>query len=164
MKRVEGDQVKRGVVFINQTVPYKLVAWLANKLYKEHYIAIPTKNALEITYLSKNIWYPWIININWNHIAVHAAKENEPMLPGSAEKFIFELYYGSTKISSQLSQEYKVNHLRRQMNKVLDYSINCDFKSLYGNDSACLCNHQPDSVIIQKGHPLQSNENKLRFK
>ncbi|MBC7749515.1 MAG: DUF2071 domain-containing protein, partial [Methylotenera sp.] len=43
VKRVEGNTIKRGVVFINETVPYKLVAWLANKLYKEHYIAIPTK-------------------------------------------------------------------------------------------------------------------------
>lgn len=46
VKRVDGDTIKRGVVFINETVPYKLVAWLANKLYKEHYTAIPTKNAI----------------------------------------------------------------------------------------------------------------------
>ena len=35
VKRNEGNTVKRGVVFINETVPYKPVAWLANKLYKE---------------------------------------------------------------------------------------------------------------------------------
>ena len=34
VKRKEGNQYKRGVVFINETVPYKPVAWLANKLYK----------------------------------------------------------------------------------------------------------------------------------
>ena len=38
VKRIERDSIKRGVVFINETVPYKTVAWLANKLYKEHYI------------------------------------------------------------------------------------------------------------------------------
>ena len=74
VKRVEGDTIKRGVVFINETVPYKLVAWLANKLYKEHYISIPTKNEIEITNLSKNIRYQWKINKEWNHIAVNAAK------------------------------------------------------------------------------------------
>ncbi len=61
VKRVEGDLIKRGVVFINETVPHKLVAWLANKLYKEHYIAIPTKNVIEITNHSKNIRYQWKI-------------------------------------------------------------------------------------------------------
>ena len=33
VKRIEGDTIKRGVVFINETVPYQIVAWLANKLY-----------------------------------------------------------------------------------------------------------------------------------
>lgn len=46
VKRVEGNKIMRGVVFINETVPYKLVAWLANKLYKEHYTAIPTKSLI----------------------------------------------------------------------------------------------------------------------
>jgi uncharacterized protein YqjF (DUF2071 family) len=61
VKRVEGETIKRGVVFINETVPYKLVAWLANKLYKEHYIAIPTKNQIEVTPLSRSVKYLWKI-------------------------------------------------------------------------------------------------------
>jgi uncharacterized protein len=154
VKRVEGDTVKRGVVFINETVPYKLVAWLANKLYKEHYIAIPTKNVTEIPSFSKKIKYQWKINKEWNHLAVNATKENEQMLPGSIEEFIFEHYYGYTKINNQLSQEYKVNHPRWQVNKVIDYSIHCDFKSMYGNDFTFLSNHQPDSVIIAEGSPV----------
>lgn len=154
VKRAIGNSVKRGVVFINETVPYKPVAWLANKLYKEHYIAIPTKNEIDITTHSKNIKYQWKINKEWNHIAVNAAKENEAMLPGSVEEFIFEHYYGYTKINEQHSQEYKVNHPRWQVNKVLDHSIHCDFKSMYGNDFSFLSNHQPDSVIIAEGSPV----------
>jgi uncharacterized protein YqjF (DUF2071 family) len=125
VKRVERDIIKRGVVFINETVPYKLVAWLANKLYKEYYITIPTKNVIEIPNLSKNISYKWKINKGWNHITVNAATENEQMLPESIEEFIFEHYHGYTKIDSQLSQEYKVNHPRWQVNKVIKYSIPC---------------------------------------
>lgn len=97
VKRIEGDITKRGVVFINETVPYKAVAWLANKLYKEHYIVIPTKSSLVDSVSNKNIRYEWKINGEWNHIAVNAAKENEPMLPGSVEEFIFEHYFGYTK-------------------------------------------------------------------
>ena len=44
VKRNEGASIKRGVVFINETIPYKLVAWMANKLYKEHYTVVPTKH------------------------------------------------------------------------------------------------------------------------
>ena len=163
VKRVEGDTIKRGVVFINETVPYKAVAWLANKLYKEHYIAIPTKNEIAITNLSKNIKYQWKINKKWNHIAVNTATEMEQMLPGSFEEFIFEHYYGYTKISSQVSQEYKVNHPRWLVNKVMDYSIHCDFKSMYGDDFSFLKNHQPNSVIVAEGSPVTVNWKRTSF-
>lgn len=163
VKRVEGDSIKRGVVFINETVPYKPVAWLANKLYKEHYISIPTKNSIEITNLSKSIKYQWKINKEWNYIVVSAAKENEPMFPGSIEEFIFEHYYGYTKINKQASQEYKVNHPRWHVNKVLDYSIHCDFQSMYGKDFSFLSNHQPDSVILAEGSAVSVNWKRTSF-
>ncbi len=163
VKRVEGDTIKRGVVFINETVPYSLVAWLANTLYKEHYIAIPTKHEIEITNLSKSIRYQWNINKAWNHIAVHTEKEDEHMVPGSIEEFIFEHYYGYTKINNLLSQEYKVNHPRWFVNKVVDYSIHCDFKSMYGKDFAFLRDLQPDSVTVAEGSPVTVNWKRTAF-
>jgi len=163
VKRIEGDTVKRGVVFINETVPYKLVAWLANKLYKEHYIAIPTKNLIINTGDSKRIKYEWKINNRWNHIAVNTVNLNEEMLPGSMEEFIFEHYYGYTKINSQLSQEYKVNHPRWRVNKVIDHSIDCDFTSMYGKDFSFLGNQQPDSVVVAEGSPVTVKWKRTRF-
>jgi hypothetical protein len=163
VKRVEGDTVKRGVVFINETVPYKPVAWLANKLYKEHYIAIPTRNLIVSSETAKNIKYEWLINKAWNYISVNAASEPEQMLPGSIEEFIFEHYYGYTKIDNQLSQEYKVNHPRWQVNTVKDYSIHCDFKSMYGGDFSLLSNHQPASVILAEGSPVSVNWKRTLF-
>ena len=44
VSRKVGDEVRRGVVFINETVPNRLVAWIANYLYKEHYVAVPTNH------------------------------------------------------------------------------------------------------------------------
>ncbi len=163
VKRVEGDSVKRGVVFINETVPYKPVAWLANKLYKEHYIAIPTKSSIVKSGSTKNINYQWKINKEWNHISVNASAKREQMLPDSIEEFIFEHYYGYTRINNQLSQEYKVNHPRWEVNKVTDYSIHCDFKSMYGNDFSFLNNHQPDSVILAEGSPVTVDWKRTSF-
>jgi uncharacterized protein YqjF (DUF2071 family) len=154
VKRVEGETIKRGVVFINETVPYKLVAWLANKLYKEHYIAIPTKNQIEVTPLSRSVKYLWKTNEEWNHISVNTAVEKEGMLPGSMEEFIFEHYFGYTKVNDQISQEYEVNHPRWLVNKVHDYSIHCDFTAMYGSDFSFLNTQSPDSVIIAEGSPV----------
>jgi len=163
VKRVEGHTIKRGVVFINETVPYKPVAWLANKLYKEHYISIPTKNSIAFENSVKKIRYDWKINKAWNHLEVNAAKENNQMLSGSVEEFIFEHYYGYTKISEQLSQEYKVNHPRWRVNRVTDYSIQCDFSAMYGNDFSFLNNQQPHHVILAEGSPVTVNWKRTSF-
>lgn len=163
VKRVEGDLVKRGVVFINETVPYRLVAWLANKLYKEHYRAVPTKNSIIHAGSAKSIKYEWNVSKQWNHLIVNASKETQQMLPGSIEEFIFEHYYGYTKINSHLSQEYKVNHPRWQVNKVLGYSIKCDFESMYGKGFSLLNGQAPDSVIIAEGSPVTVNWKRTSF-
>ena len=163
VKRVEGDSIKRGVVFINETVPYKAVAWLANKLYKEHYMAIPTKNKIDISHSTKKIQYEWKINNAWNQLAVNAVAKKENMETGGIEEFIFEHYFGYTKINDHISQEYRVNHPRWQVNKVKDYTINCDFTSMYGNDFSFLSNQNPDSVILAEGSPVTVKWKRTKF-
>jgi uncharacterized protein YqjF (DUF2071 family) len=86
VKRVEGNNIKRGVVFINETVPYKLVAWLANKLYKEHYIAIPTKHNWNFTNGKKEIGYQWKVESKWNSLKVIASDVKLKMPSGSIEE------------------------------------------------------------------------------
>jgi uncharacterized protein YqjF (DUF2071 family) len=162
VKRIENGKVKRGVVFINETVPFKAVAWLANKLYKEHYITIPTKNSISISH-SKHVRYEWKIKGQWNHLEVSANLEPEKMAPGSMEEFIFEHYYGYTKISDQLSQEYRINHPTWLINKVSDYSVKCDFKSMYGNAFSSLTKLPPDSVFIAAGSPVTVNWKRTSF-
>lgn len=163
VKRTEGGEVKRGVVFINETVPYQAVAWLANQLYQEHYLAIPTKNRIEILRDEKIIRYEWKINKQWNHLEVNTSTVSEPMVNNSIEAFIFEHYYGYTKISDNVSQEYKVNHPSWLINKVNDYSIQCDFKEMYGNDFSFLNSAQPDSVIYAEGSPVTVNWKRTKF-
>ena len=41
VRRVEGDQVKRGVVFIKEFVPRPAIAWVARTVYNENYVALP---------------------------------------------------------------------------------------------------------------------------
>ncbi len=163
VKRIDGDEIKRGVVFINETVPYKPVAWIANKLYKEHYIAIPTKNEIQINSENQLIHYGWKINQHWNEINANTSIESVEMIPEGIEEFIFEHYYGYTKISEEVSQEYSVNHPRWKVNKVLDYSINCDFQAMYGTDFTFLNKQQPQSVIFASGSDVTVDWKRRKF-
>ncbi|MFN4914899.1 MAG: YqjF family protein [Sphingomonadales bacterium] len=151
VKREEQGEIRRGVVFVNETVPYKPVAWLANKLYKEHYTAIPTRHYISELGEEKHIQYEWIVNGEWNQIQVNASPQALEMQPGSHEEFIFEHYYGYTHISENHSQEYQVQHPRWRIHPVNNYHIQCDFGAFYGPEFEFLNNATPSSVILAQG-------------
>ncbi len=151
VKRMEQGEIRRGVVFVNETVPYKPVAWLANKLYKEHYTAIPTRHNISELGEEKRIQYEWNVNRIWNKIQVNASLQTLEMQPGSHEEFIFEHYYGYTRIGENHSQEYQVQHPRWRIHPVNDYHIQCDFGAFYGPEFDFLNNATPSSVFLAQG-------------
>ncbi len=154
VKRKVGDIYRRGVVFINETVPFKPVAWLANQLYKEHYIAIPTNHNIVLGKETKLIQYDWKMGQQWNHMEVKATTEKREMERGSLEEFIFEHYFGYTRISENRSQEYRINHPRWMVNDVLEASIECNFSAMYGPAFRHLSAKLPKSVIIAEGSEI----------
>ena len=162
VKRIEGKKIKKGVVFINETVPFKIVALLANKLYKEHYISIPTKNSIDIGE-HKNIQYDWKMNEKWNSITVQSDFNKYKIEPSSIEEFIFERYFGFTKLSPSSTQEYRIHHPKWNTHKILNYTIDCDFGPMYGNAFACLNNQAPNSIIMAEGSQVRVNWKRDKF-
>lgn len=162
VRKVEGKKIKKGVVFINETVPFKIVALLANKLYKEHYISIPTKNSINISEI-KHIHYEWKMKNKWNSITVQSDINKYQIEPSSIEEFIFERYFGFTKISPTSTQEYKIHHPKWMTNKVLNTTIDCDFGSMYGDAFSNLNNHTPDSIIMAEGSQVNVNWKRDQF-
>jgi uncharacterized protein len=163
--RKEGNEIKRGVVFINETIPYKLVAWMANKLYKEHYTTIPTKHTINIQEHTKEIKYEWLKDNKWNSIALETSTSNEVMKEGSFEQFIFEHYYGYTKISNKATEEYRLHHPSWKINTIKTCTIHCDFKSMYGSDFEILNHTLPTAVFIAEGSKVEVEwkRNRLKF-
>ena len=156
--RKEPDgKIKRGVVFINETIPYKIVAWIANKLYKEHYTVIPTKHKIRTTTTNQKIKFQWLLNEKWNSIYVEAATATEVMKENSLEKFIYEHYYGYTKINEQKTEEYQLQHPSWNVHKVNDFRINCDFEAMYGASFSVLNQTKPTAVFIAEGSSVKVN-------
>ncbi len=161
--RKEGNELKRGVVFINETVPYKPVAWLANKLYKEHYTAVKTKHNWQINDSSKKINYQWLVNKQWNSISIEAENKTLPMTKNSFEEFIFEHYYGYTKVNASITEEYKINHPSWYINKVTATKIECDFEANYGSDFAFLNKVTPTSVFMAEGSAIEVKWKRIKI-
>ncbi|MCW2120800.1 YqjF family protein [Flavobacterium sp. 7A] len=152
-----GNELRRGVVFINETVPYKPVAWLANALYKEHYTTIPTRHQWHFDANHKDIKYEWLVNKKWNSINVKASLAQTAMLKGSFEEFIFEHYYGYTKVDDKISMEYKIAHPSWKINAIVEQVIDCDFESMYGSDFKVLNQTQPTATFLAEGSAVLIN-------
>jgi uncharacterized protein len=163
--RKEAGRTKRGVVFINETIPYKIVAWMANKLYKEHYTTIPTKHKISQNEITKNINYQWLKDNKWNNITLESSISSKEMERGSLEQFIFEHYYGYTKITEKDTEEYRLHHPSWLINTVNNFTIDCDFKSMYGKDFEILNTTAPTAVFIAEGSKVEIEwkRNKLKM-
>ena len=164
VQRKENGITKRGVVFINETIPYRIVAWVANKLYKEHYTVVPTQHFIETNLESKKIKFEWLLNKKWNSIYVEASNESFSMKKDTLEKFIYEHYFGYTKIDENNTEEYRLQHPSWKINTVLDSKIDCDFKAMYGESFSVLNDTKPEAVFIAEGSPVKIEWQRLRLK
>ncbi len=151
VKRKEGTTVKRGVVFINETIPYRIVAWMANKLYKEHYTVVPTKHFIHRYSEKQQVKFEWLLDKKWNHILVETEVASKEMRHNSLEEFIYEHYYGYTKVNECTTEEYHLQHPSWKVCTMLNYNINCDFIAMYGSAFSVLNKTKPTAVFLAKG-------------
>jgi len=147
-----GNDWKRGVVFINEFVPKHAITFVANKIYKERFVTYPMKHKYE-TGNKLKVGYYWKKDHKWNKLEVTADPNFYDLKPGSKEEFIIERYWGYSSIDKNKTEEFRVEHPRWTVYPVEQYSIDCNFKMLYGNDFESLNNKQPASVFLSEGSP-----------
>jgi uncharacterized protein YqjF (DUF2071 family) len=153
VKRQGGDD-RRGVVFISEIVPKPAIAWVANTCYKEKYIATVMRNRLEIQGDELEVGYDWYHRNKWHGIQATANNQLQSIASNSKEEFIFEHYYGYSKVSDHITNEYEVAHPRWQTYPVTSYEVDCNFEALYGKDFAFLNEQQPASVFLAEGSDI----------
>lgn len=146
----EKEEWKRGVVFIREIVPRPALSYIANKLFNERYLTMPMKNDWKIDTKEISIRYEWKSE-KWNSLAVKANPQPESIAEGSKTEFITEHYWGYSSVSKEKTGEYHVQHPKWKIYHVNSYNIDCDFKSLYGNEFAILQDQQPESVFLAEG-------------
>ncbi|MDI9363954.1 MAG: DUF2071 domain-containing protein [Flavobacterium sp.] len=154
VKRWVDNEWRRGVVFVNETVPFKAVAVIANWLYKEHYTAIPTKHKWLINNTKQAINYYWKKNGIWNELNVEASATSQKMQLGSAEAFIFEHYFGYTKVDAASTIEYHIAHPSWEIYPVEKVTVRCNFGAMYGANFAHLSHVKPNSIMLAEGSDI----------
>ena len=146
---------RRGVVFVKEIVPLPVVTFIANALYDENYVTLPTRHTWLETDTTLSVHYGWKFQRQWNFIEAVAERESMPLVAGSKEEFITEHYWGYAQNKRGLTTEYAVEHPRWNIHKVLDYKIQCDVAALYGKDFFQGMEPSPSSVFLAEGSEIK---------
>ncbi|MGG9964594.1 YqjF family protein [Ferruginibacter sp. SUN106] len=150
----DNGQWKRGAVFIKEIVPKPAISIIANTLYHEKYSTMRMKHFFKQTADTINLGYHWKHKGKWNKLEATTATEPLPMQPGSEEEFIAEHYWGYSQYNTATTFEYNVQHPAWKVYPVKQYIIDCDFKTLYGDEFAFLQNTVPNSVFMAQGSAI----------
>jgi len=154
IKRFENGEWKRGVVFIKEIVPKPAITFIANTLYNEHYQTNKMKHSIIENDISKTFIYQWKNGNQWNSIQLETKLHPTEIELNSEAEFITEHYFGYTKHDENTTFEYEVTHPRWEQLEMIDFKIDVDFKSNYGDKFAFLNESKPVSAFLAKGSKI----------
>ena len=152
---------KRGVVFIKEIVPKPMITWVANTIYREHYITLPMKHKWDIKEDLFLINYSLKKNKDWFNFGVSANNNPQQLLNGSEEEFITEHFWGYVKWDEKQTNEYEVGHPRWVTYPIVSSEIDFDFEKIYGSEFGLLNNAKPVSVFLAEGSEIFVNKGKV---
>lgn len=161
VRRFEDGIWKRGVVFVKEIVPKHAITFVANTLYNEQYQTLPMRHERKIKGENLIFKYEWKKNNYWNSISVQTEKTLIPIKENSEAEFISEHYYGYTISPRKKTVEYEVKHPRWNQYQVIDYSLDVDFKTTYGEEFSFLQTLQPASCFVAKGSKISIESKRI---
>jgi uncharacterized protein len=153
IKYFDGTEWKRGVGFISEIVPSKIIATMANVLYNEHYSTAKMSHSLSIENNQIDVEYIWQKRNGFKNIMqVTTLPVAQKIEPNSEAEFIFEHYYGYNKLNENTTIEYSLAHPIWEVYPVLSNKLDYNVEELYGKDFVpFIQNVNPLSVMLAKG-------------
>lgn len=142
---------KRGVTFIKEIVPKKIVTAVANVLYNENYITMPMKRKFAQNENDFEIKYNFG---SGNFLYAKAGNEKIALKENSEEEFITEHFWGYTKCSHVKTSEYQVEHPRWDLYGIKNFEMNIDVKNVYGGEFVETLSAKPKSVLLAEGSEI----------
>ncbi|MFD2573363.1 YqjF family protein [Spirosoma soli] len=152
VRHFDGATWKRGAVFVSEIVPKPMIALVANTLYNERYKTMPVRHDISrLNDQSTSVLYEWKYKGHWNALGATISNTLRPMLPDSAEAFIFEHYWGYNKLSGRTTHEYQVEHVSWQIADTSNAFFDADVTALYGEAFSPYLRAQPYSAFYADG-------------
>ncbi|MGH9757102.1 MAG: YqjF family protein [Candidatus Acidiferrales bacterium] len=154
VRRRLGDGARRGVVFIQEIVPRRAIAWAARWVYGENYSCCPMRHLIHSSESSVQAEYQFKTKGNWRRLHAQASAAAALAAENSLAEFITDYYWGYTRRGSR-SFEYHVAHLRWQVRNATEFGFDGDAQALYGAAFARVLSGPPASAFIAEGSEVE---------
>jgi len=152
VRRRVGSEVRRGVVFIQETVPRRMIALVAHVFYNENYVAAPMGHEVRpVGDDGLSVAYRWRSGKGWDSIKVETEGNSELPREGSAEQFIMEHYWGYAAQRDGGCVEYRVTHPAWKVWQVRRGEFDGYAKKFYGKEMAAVLAGRPQSAFLAEG-------------
>ena len=145
----------RGVCFIREFVPLRLVAWVASTLFNEPYKAVRMHN--DVHRLPDGIQVEHRIKTAGRTQKITVATTKDPPMLATSESdetWFKEHEWGFGRDSRGFTQKYRVAHPQWLTYRVAWHDVKMDWKRVYGPQWAVLKGVKPASVILAEGSPV----------
>jgi uncharacterized protein len=150
------DGPRRGVVFIREIVPRRLVAFAARLLYNEPYVARPTRSSITppVGATPGRVAYGWKSSRGWNELEASVQGEPRAPSPASLDAFIAEHSWGYNVQRNGGTMEYRVEHPAWGIWAGSAGHLRADFNDLDDPGLATCLQDAPTSLFVADGSPV----------
>jgi uncharacterized protein YqjF (DUF2071 family) len=154
VRRKEGGDDRRGVVFIAEVVPKRAIAATARMVYGENYRCFPMRHQIATEKLDKKAEYQCQVGGHWCTLSAQTAGLPARPREGSLEQFITEHYWGYSNQRAGGCTEYHVSHVPWQVWATTKAGFEGDARALYGCELATVLRRSPDCAFVADGSPV----------
>jgi len=152
VRRKSQDYWRRGVVFIKEIVPRTMIAFVANNLYNENYIALDTGSDIDfVENMPTTAKYSWKSNNVQNYISISVRNDKKELLDGSEEDFIAEHYWSYSIGRNYKTTKYRVEHPNWYYWDADITDVCVDIENLYGRQFTEALYSEPHSAFLAEG-------------
>ena len=152
VRRQEGGEVRRGVVFIREIVPRRAIALVARTFYNENYIALPMAHDIRTTANDGiDACYRWRSKGSWSEMHLESQGNPQPLQDGSQEQFIAEHYWGYAGQRDGSCVAYQVTHPSWRVWQARHAEFSGDVEDIYGPEFAAVLRAKHASAFLAEG-------------
>jgi uncharacterized protein YqjF (DUF2071 family) len=154
VRRKEGSDSRRGVVFIAEIVPRRAIATTARLVYGENYKYLAMRHRIGMEKSNKTAEYQWRFGEQWCKLSAQTVGVPAHPQEGSLEQFITEHYWGYSAQRAGGCFEYHVSHVPWQVWATTQAGFEGEVSSLYGYELARVLQRLPDCAFVADGSPV----------